>query len=73
MKLNPPILGISAGFNWDNQPAMTTDYMLNTIPIDQLESRMRLGQRPGLDKVFDQQIGGGAAPIVEMLQITVVD
>ncbi len=73
MRLSPPLLGRSAGFNWDNQPALTTDYMSNVIPIDQLEQRIRLGQRPGLDKGFNQQIGAGPVPIVEMLQITVID
>ena len=46
--------------------------MENVRAIDTLEKMIRIGQRPGLDKVFDQQIGG-AAPIIAICVITTID
>ena len=33
----------------------------------------QLGQRPGLDKKYSQQIGGTPSPIVAMCSVTVID
>jgi len=51
-EFNPPLLGINNAVNPDKQPSLTTDYMDNVWPIDVLEKRIRLGQRPGVDKAF---------------------
>lgn len=72
-ELNPPIKGINAAVNPDKQPPLTTDYMDNVWPADTLEKRIRLGQRPGVDKAFAQQIGGAAVAIVAVNIITTVD
>ena len=47
--------------------------MDNMYPRGTLEKKIRLTQRPGLDKIFDQQIGGDSAPIITMCSITTVD
>jgi len=68
----PPIKGVSLSLPFDAQPPATSGHMLNVRPVDTLESRLRIGQRPGLDKKFAQQMGGGL-PIVEMVNIVTVD
>ena len=69
-----PIKGYSAGLSPDKQPLLTTGYMSNMYPRGTLEKLIRLVQRPGEDKVFDQIIGGGTdAPIVILLSVTTVD
>jgi len=73
MQFQPPINGVSKAMSPDQQPPMTTAYMQNVFPVDTLERRVRLGQRPGLERMYTQQIGGAANPIVAICKITVVD
>ena len=68
-----PIKGYSEGFSADKQPQLTTGYMNNMFPRGTLEKKIRLTQRPGLDKTFAAQIGGETAPIVFILSVTTVD
>ena len=68
-----PINGVNYGLLVDKTPAQFSGYMNNVFPRDVLERRIRLGQRPGLDKVFSQQIGGEENPVIELLFVTVVD
>ena len=68
-----PINGVNYGLPVDKTPAQFSGYMNNVFPRDVLERRIRLGQRPGLDKVFSQQIGGEENPVIELLFVTVVD
>jgi len=68
-----PILGLNKGEAFDRQPGMTSDYLKNVRPYDVLENRRRGGQRPGLDKRFDERIGGDTAPIVALLEISVLE
>lgn len=68
-----PIKGESSGFPVDKSPPLTSGYLQNIRAIDVLEKRVRIGQRPGQDKTYTQQIGGAAAPIVAICSITVVD
>lgn len=68
-----PIKGVSESLDPSKQFPLTSGYMNNVRAIDVLERQIRIGQRPGLDKVFDQQIGGDAAPIVALITITTVD
>ena len=70
---NLPIKGFSEGLPVDKENPSTSGYMNNVRPVDVLDKKIRLGQRPGLDKVYTQQIGGVAAPIVLISQITTVD
>jgi len=50
IELHAPIKGIFKGFSSDKAPQLTSSYMNNVRPRDVLEGRMRIGQRPGLDK-----------------------
>lgn len=68
-----PIRGVSEGLPPDKQEQLTTGYMNNMIPRGVLERKIRLTQRPGLDKVYTQQVGGADAPIVWIGSIVVVD
>ena len=68
-----PIKGVSESLDPSKQIPLTSGYMNNCRPTDVLERQIRIGQRPGLDKVFDQQIGGGAYPIVAITTITTID
>ena len=68
-----PIKGESKGFVPDKAPPLTSHYMNNVRPVDVLENRVRLGQRPGLDKKYSQQIGGIANAVIELLSVTVID
>lgn len=68
-----PIKGYSSGLPPHIQPTLTTGYMDNMFPRGTLEQKIRLTQRPGLDKTFAVQIGGDSAPVVCMLSVTTVD
>lgn len=68
-----PILGLSKGFSVDKESPLTSGYMNNIRPIDTLEKRIRLGQRPGLDKWGDgDQIGGASSPIVAICIVSTI-
>lgn len=69
-----PLKGVSYGFPVDKSPPLTSSHQNNVRAIDVLEKKVRIGQRPGQDKVYpDQQIGGAASPVVAIIQVTVVD
>ena len=61
-----PLSGIHKGFSPEDTPDKYSGHMNNVRPVDNLETRIRLGQRPGLKKWATQQIGGEAQPIIEM-------
>ena len=65
-KLPLPLGGLFKGFNPDTTEAKYSQDMNNVRPVDVLDDRVRLGQRPGLTRWCSQQIGGEARPIVEM-------
>jgi len=67
-----PIKGISEGFDTSNSEPLTSGYMNNVRPVDCLERKLRLGQRPGVDKKYAQQIGGVAGAIVAITAVSVV-
>jgi hypothetical protein len=73
MEFMLPIKGISEGFPVDKSPPLTTGYANNIRAVDVLEKRVRIGQRPGLDKTYAQQIGGAAIPIIALCSITTID
>ena len=68
-----PINGVNYGLPVDKTPAQFSGYMNNVFPRDVLERRIRLGQRPGLDKVYSQQIGGTSYPILALMVVVTVD
>ena len=74
IELPPPIQGISKGVPVDKESPATSGYMNNVRPVDVLESRIRLGQRPGLDKWgTGTQIGGAEQPVVAMCIVAAVN
>jgi len=73
MKLPFPSKGIFKGRAACEQPMITTPDMDNVRLYDVLGNRARGGQRPGLDKLYSQRIGGGVMPIVAICSVTVVD
>jgi len=73
IEMTPPIKGISKGLPVDKEPPTTSGYMLNVRPIDTLERRLRLGQRPGLDKWgAGTQIGAAEQPVVAMVVVAAI-
>ena len=72
IELPPPIQGISKGVPVDKESPATSGYMNNVRPVDTLERRIRLGQRPGLDKWSTDQIGAVEQPIVAMCFVSAV-
>jgi hypothetical protein len=68
MKLDFPILGLHQGLPAADQPLQTSPLINNCRPTDVTEDRIRGGQRPGLKKAYDTQIGG-THPVIAMVQI----
>jgi len=72
-ELIPPIKGVSKGLPVDKEHPTTSGYMNNVRPVDSLERRLRLGQRPGLDKWgAGVQIGAAEQPVVAMCIVAAV-
>jgi hypothetical protein len=65
-----PVRGVNYGFPVDKTPPAYSGYMDNVRPRDTLENRIRLGQRPGLEKAYSQQIGGASSPIKKSFSIS---
>ncbi len=72
MRISPPLQGINKGRATSDQPVLTSPDIKNSRPYDTLNNRARVGQRPGLDKLYDEQISGFAYPIVAISSVTVV-
>jgi len=72
LELPPPIRGVSKGLPVDKESPATSGYMNNVRPTDTLEKRIRLGQRPGLDKWSDDQIGSAENPVVAMCFVSAI-
>ena len=68
----PPIRGFSEGFDVSDTPNEYSGYMNNVRPVDTLERKLRLGQRPGLDKAYAQQIASLSGPVVDICSVTTV-
>jgi hypothetical protein len=71
-KLRFPLLGKDVNYAASTRPDLTSSDMNNVRPFDVLEERARGGQRPGMRKVYTQDIGSGT-PVVKMTQITTVE
>jgi len=68
-----PIRGVDYSTPQDKENPANSSYMLNVRPFDVLERRIRLGQRPGMDKLYSQQITGATAKINWLGFVTVVE
>ena len=67
MELLPPIKGLFRGTLLGHAPELTSESMNNVRPVDSLEKRIRIGQRPGLDKWgTGTQVGAAEQPVVAM-------
>ena len=72
-EMTPPIKGISKGLPVDKEVPTTSGYMNNVRPVDVLESKLRLGQRPGMEKWgAGTQIGAAEQPIVAFTCVAAV-
>jgi len=68
-----PIKGIHRGGAVENSPAMTSGYLNNVRARDVLEKKVRIGQRPGLDKWGDgDQVGAAEQPVVCIVSVSSV-
>jgi hypothetical protein len=73
MEIILPIKGVSKGLSADKQQAATSGYLDNVRPRDVLENKLRIGQRPGLDKWgAGTQIGGSEQPVVAICVVASV-
>lgn len=73
MRIPFPLQGVDQGRATSEQPIATSPDLKNVRPYDTLDNRARGGQRPGLDKLYTQQISGGAFPIVAVISVTVTN
>jgi len=68
-----PIKGILRGNPSDKTPHEFSEYMNNVRPVDVLETKFRIGQRPGLDKWgAGTQIGAAEQPVVALCTVSTV-
>lgn len=69
----PPIQGVSHFLALSDAEQLVSEFMNNVRPVDVLAKRLRMGQRPGLDKWgAGVQIGGTDAPVVAMCSVSTV-
>ena len=68
-----PIRGVNYSIPEDKTPGTYSPYMLNVRPFDTLENKIRLGKRPGLDKIYSQQIATLSGPVIEICSVSVVN
>lgn len=71
MILHFPVKGYHKGFPAGIQPRGTSSDLNNVRPL--AGGRYQGGQRPGLEKTFDQQIGGATKPIVAICEVVMVE
>lgn len=67
-----PVGGLDEAQAYTSQPPYTSPDLQNVRAFDTVEERWRGGQRPGLSKGWEQQLGGGE-PIYYMGQVTIVE
>jgi len=70
---NLPVRGVHRGGAVEQSPAMTSGYMNNCRARDVLENKVRVGQRPGLDKWgAGTLIGASENPVVCICTVSTV-
>ena len=67
-----PIKGIHKGGAVETSPALTSGHMSNVRARDVLENKVRIGQRPGLDKWSTDQVGSAEQPVVCIISVSSV-
>lgn len=75
VNFNLPIQGIHKGGAVAQSPLVTSGYMNNVRVRDVLENKVRVGQRPGLDKWGDGDLIGAidSSPIVAFCSVSTVE
>ena len=69
----PPIKGIMKGVAPDKLTQEYSEYMTNVRPVDLLNGRFRIAQRPGLARWgAGTQIGSAEQPVVAMCVVSAV-
>ena len=72
-QVNIPTKGILKGFPSEAASPEHSEAMNNIRPIDVLESKIRIGQRPGWDKWGNGiQIGAAEQPVVAMCTVAAI-
>ena len=72
-EFTPPIKGILKGVSSDVISPEHSERMNNVRALDTLEARLRIGQRPGLDKWGNgDRIGADEQPVVAMCTVSSV-
>ena len=69
MKFRFPIKGLHKGLAAEDQPPATSPVLQNVRAFDVSDERVRGGQRPGLKKAYDTQVGG-EHPVIGIVTIT---
>jgi hypothetical protein len=73
LELTPPLKGLLKSSPSDKTPTEFSEYMDNVRPVDVLEHKFRIGQRPGLDKWGNGDLIGGAnQPVVSIISVSTV-
>ena len=73
MEILPPIRGLFRGSLTGHAPELTSESMNNVRPVDVQEKRVRIGQRPGLDKWGNgTQVGAAEQPVVAITFVSSV-
>jgi len=74
MEIPAPIKGINTAAPLDKMPPLFTHDMNNMRPIDTLERKLRLCQRPGVGNLYSERIGGNPNyPVVAICAVTTID
>jgi len=68
MELQFPRDGLHEGLAAEKQPPTTSPLLQNVRPFDVEDERIRGGQRPGVVKAYETQVGG-TRPVILMTQI----
>lgn len=70
VKIPLPVKGIHKGGAVESEVVISSGYMNNVRARDVLENRVRLGQRPGLNKWGDGDLIGSGSPVVAMCTVS---
>lgn len=73
IRIQVPLKGLFKGASSGDLPSLTSEHLNNVRPRDVLENKIRVGQRPGLDKWgAGTQIGADAQPVVFITSVSSV-
>lgn len=73
IRIQAPLKGLFKGASSGDLPSLTSEHLNNVRPRDVLENKIRIGQRPGLDKWgAGTQIGASAQPVVFITSVSSV-